>query len=189
MFVVSLPACFCQVSRAVHISRNELKQDSWNLAKIQHSTGNCGTSSYPTEDSHPLPLAEGILWFSIDYTCGCISKPMQAPASLSPRSQVLVIHFTVPTLSALSSDPHSLYVSHLFLYLLCPPFSMLPSHIPYSLCPCLSQGFAAVHRHHDLSNSCKDNIYLGLAYRFRGSVHYHQGRNMEASRQAWCRQS
>jgi hypothetical protein len=22
----------------------------------------------------------------------------------------------------------------------------------------------------------KDNIYLGLAYRFRGSVHYHQGR-------------
>jgi hypothetical protein len=29
-----------------------------------------------------------------------------------------------------------------------------------------------------------DNIKLGLAYRFRGSVHYHQGRNMAASRQA-----
>jgi len=33
----------------------------------------------------------------------------------------------------------------------------------------------------------KDNIKLGLAYRFRGSVHYHQGRNMSACRQAWCR--
>jgi hypothetical protein len=30
----------------------------------------------------------------------------------------------------------------------------------------------------------KDNISLGLAYRFRGSVHYHQGRSMAASRQA-----
>ena len=29
----------------------------------------------------------------------------------------------------------------------------------------------------------------GLAYRFRGSVHYHQGRNMVASRQAWYRRS
>jgi len=29
---------------------------------------------------------------------------------------------------------------------------------------------------------------VGLAYRFRDSVHYHQGRNMAASRQAWCRQ-
>jgi len=27
----------------------------------------------------------------------------------------------------------------------------------------------------------KDNIYLGLAYRFRGSVHYHQGRSVAAS--------
>jgi hypothetical protein len=27
---------------------------------------------------------------------------------------------------------------------------------------------------------------LGLAYRFRGSVHYHQGRNVVTSRQAWC---
>jgi len=35
----------------------------------------------------------------------------------------------------------------------------------------------------------KKEQYLGLAYRFRGSVHYHQGRNMAASRQAWCRRS
>jgi|UPI0000F4D13D hypothetical protein len=35
----------------------------------------------------------------------------------------------------------------------------------------------------------KDNIELGLAYRFRGSVHYHQGRNMEASGQAWYKMS
>ena len=34
----------------------------------------------------------------------------------------------------------------------------------------------------------KDNIQqLGLAYRFRGSACYHQGMNMAASRQAWCR--
>ena len=35
----------------------------------------------------------------------------------------------------------------------------------------------------------KNNILLGLAYRFRGSVHYHQGGSMAASRQAWCRRS
>jgi hypothetical protein len=35
----------------------------------------------------------------------------------------------------------------------------------------------------------KDNIYLGLDYRFRGSVHYQQGGSMAASRQVWCRQS
>jgi hypothetical protein len=35
----------------------------------------------------------------------------------------------------------------------------------------------------------KDNTELGLAYRFRGSVHYHQGRNMAASRQAWYKRS
>jgi hypothetical protein len=29
----------------------------------------------------------------------------------------------------------------------------------------------------------------GLAYRFRGSVHYHQGMSMAASMQAWCRGS
>jgi hypothetical protein len=29
----------------------------------------------------------------------------------------------------------------------------------------------------------KDNTSLGLAYRFRGSVHYHQGVNMTAFRQ------
>jgi hypothetical protein len=33
------------------------------------------------------------------------------------------------------------------------------------------------------------NIYLGLAYRFRGSVLYHQGGSMAASRQEWHRQS
>jgi hypothetical protein len=35
----------------------------------------------------------------------------------------------------------------------------------------------------------KNNIELWLAYKFRGSVHYHQGRNLAASRQAWCRMS
>jgi hypothetical protein len=35
----------------------------------------------------------------------------------------------------------------------------------------------------------KDNIELGLVYRFRGSVHYHQDGSMAASRNAWCRQS
>ena len=33
------------------------------------------------------------------------------------------------------------------------------------------------------------DIYLGLAYRVRGSVHYHHGRSMAASRQAWYRRS
>ena len=33
----------------------------------------------------------------------------------------------------------------------------------------------------------KDNIYLGVAYRLRGSVHYCRGRSMGLSRQAWCR--
>jgi len=30
----------------------------------------------------------------------------------------------------------------------------------------------------------KGNIELGLAYKFRDSIHYHQGRNMAASRQS-----
>jgi hypothetical protein len=46
-----------------------------------------------------------------------------------------------------------------------------------------------VNRHHSQGNSYKDNISLGLAYRFRGSIHYHQGGSMAASRQAWCRRS
>jgi hypothetical protein len=46
-----------------------------------------------------------------------------------------------------------------------------------------------MNRHHDQGNSYKDNILLGLAYKFRGSVQYHQGGNMTASRQAWCRRS
>jgi hypothetical protein len=44
-----------------------------------------------------------------------------------------------------------------------------------------------MNRHHDQGNSCKDNISLELAHKFRDSVHYYQGRNMAASRQAWCR--
>ena len=32
----------------------------------------------------------------------------------------------------------------------------------------------------------KENISLGLAYRFRGLFHYHHGGNMAASRQTWC---
>jgi hypothetical protein len=40
-----------------------------------------------------------------------------------------------------------------------------------------------------LSNSYKDNISLGLAYRLRDSVHYYQGGTMAASRQAWYRRS
>jgi hypothetical protein len=47
----------------------------------------------------------------------------------------------------------------------------------------------AVNRHHDQGNSYKDNISLGLAYRFRGSVCYYQGSSMAASRQAWRRRS
>jgi hypothetical protein len=35
----------------------------------------------------------------------------------------------------------------------------------------------------------KNNIYLGLVYRFRGSVHYHQVGSMAVSRQSWYRQS
>jgi hypothetical protein len=35
----------------------------------------------------------------------------------------------------------------------------------------------------------KDNIYLVLAYRFRGSVHYDQGGKMAASKEAWFRKS
>jgi hypothetical protein len=31
----------------------------------------------------------------------------------------------------------------------------------------------------------KENIQLGLAYSFKGLVHYHQGGNMAACRQAW----
>jgi hypothetical protein len=38
-------------------------------------------------------------------------------------------------------------------------------------------------------NSYKDNFLLGLAYRFRGSVHYHRGGSMAASRQVWHRRS
>ena len=41
---------------------------------------------------------------------------------------------------------------------------------------CLSLGFIAGNRHHDQSNSYKNNIPLGLAYRFRSSVHYRHGR-------------
>jgi hypothetical protein len=33
------------------------------------------------------------------------------------------------------------------------------------------------------------DIYLGLSYRFRGLVHYHQGRSRAISRQARCRRN
>ncbi|GAB1284876.1 Fer-1-like protein 5 [Apodemus speciosus] len=39
-------------------------------------------------------------------------------------------------------------------------------------------GFTAVDSYRDLGSSYKNNIQLGLAYTFRGSVHCHQGRNM-----------
>jgi hypothetical protein len=45
-----------------------------------------------------------------------------------------------------------------------------PWHL-YALCH--SYGVVAVKRHHDHGNSYKDNISLGQAYRFRGSVHCH----------------
>ena len=36
----------------------------------------------------------------------------------------------------------------------------------------------AVKRHHDQGNSYKENIYLiGVAYSFRGSVHYYGGQH------------
>ena len=55
--------------------------------------------------------------------------------------------------------------------------------------PTLSQGFTDVNRQDDQGNSIKDNIELGLDYRFRDSVPYHQGRILAASRQGWYRRS
>jgi hypothetical protein len=49
---------------------------------------------------------------------------------------------------------------------------------------CFSCSFVVVNRHHDQDNSYKNNIYWVVVCRFRGSVHYHQGRSMAASRQA-----
>jgi hypothetical protein len=43
--------------------------------------------------------------------------------------------------------------------------------------------FIAMKRHHSQDNFYKANIYLGLAYRFRGSIHY-QCRNMHGRVQA-----
>ena len=43
------------------------------------------------------------------------------------------------------------------------------------LAPCLGQCLSAVERLYDYDNSVKSSIYLGLAYSFRGSVHYHHG--------------
>ena len=39
--------------------------------------------------------------------------------------------------------------------------------------------------HQAQDNSYKDNIQLELVYKFRGSVHYHHGKSMAVSRQAW----
>jgi hypothetical protein len=38
------------------------------------------------------------------------------------------------------------------------------------------RAFISVKRYHDHNNFYKENIYLGLAYSFRGLVHYHHGR-------------
>jgi hypothetical protein len=39
----------------------------------------------------------------------------------------------------------------------------------------LSYSFTAVNKHMTKATLKKDNIYLGLAYMFRGSVHHHLG--------------
>ena len=44
-----------------------------------------------------------------------------------------------------------------------------------------------MNRHHDQGKSYKDNIELGLSYRFRGSVQYHQGGSMAGMVQAGLR--
>jgi hypothetical protein len=49
----------------------------------------------------------------------------------------------------------------------------------------LSKGFTVVNRHHDQGNSQNGHL-IGLAYRFRGLVHYSQGRNMAASSHVLC---
>ena len=38
---------------------------------------------------------------------------------------------------------------------------------------CLSLGLTVVNRHQDQGKSYKGQQLIGLAYRFRGSVHYH----------------
>jgi hypothetical protein len=53
----------------------------------------------------------------------------------------------------------------------------------------VSWSFTDENRYHDPGNSYKDNIYLGLAYGFRVSVHYYQGGSMAMPRQVWCRRS
>jgi hypothetical protein len=53
----------------------------------------------------------------------------------------------------------------------------------FTLDACLSQGFTAVNRHHDQGKSYKGQHLIELAYRFRGSVHHHQGESRAASRQ------
>jgi hypothetical protein len=50
-------------------------------------------------------------------------------------------------------------------------------------------GSYCCNRHHDQGKTYMDNIYLGLAYRLRGSVQYHQGGNMATFRQTWYRRS
>jgi hypothetical protein len=49
--------------------------------------------------------------------------------------------------------------------------------------------FTAVNRHHVQGKSCRKTTLIGAGYKFRGSVHYHQGGSMAASKQAWHRQN
>jgi hypothetical protein len=54
------------------------------------------------------------------------------------------------------------------------------------------QGMAGAKSSTSSSEGCKENIgliQLGLAYSFRDSVQYHQGGNVAAFRQAWCKRS
>jgi hypothetical protein len=47
----------------------------------------------------------------------------------------------------------------------------------------MSQGFIAMKRHYDHSNSYKGNHGIGLVLRFRGLVHCHQGKH--GARESW----
>ena len=73
----------------------------------------------------------------------------------------------------------------------CPSHFWLPWLFPpviFKFPQCLRVSIAEK-RHHDQGKSYKGQHLIGLAYRFRGSVHQHQGGSRAASRQAWCRRS
>lgn len=113
------------LQNVVHISRNELNLDyriSGDLLKA--SIPQEPVESVPTWQmkSHSLPLAEGTLWFSTDYICDCMSKPMpgfRLPLSLSintcyifqnPQTSLLV-------LSCFGYSPSLLTIIYLSIYL------------------------------------------------------------------------